>query len=598
MPKSKRYGTDLPVIGIRIIVDGRQNGVRRRLEQPTALMAENVKKLIESNLRYPDGQPVECLIGSCSVGGVKEAALVADEFRAANVGAIISVSRAFAYSTEIMEMSPAVPQAIWGFNGSERPGAVFLAAAASASNQMQIPLFKIYGHDVQSADESSIPEDVAEKILWFARCALAAAYMRGKSYLSVGGVCMGIGASVVDPNFFRCYLGMRNEYVDMSEVARRMELGIYDKEEYERALAWARKNCPVMADPNEPDWQRTAEQKEEDWKNSVKIALIVRDLMIGNEVLKDMGYSEESFGHYAIAAGFQGQRNWSDFRTTADFAESILNTSFDWNGIREPLILSTENDSLNAVCMMMGHLLTGEAQVFADVRTYWSSKAMEQLGCGEIPEKAKDGFIYLTNSGAAALDGCLAMDSEKGPCMKPFWEIGEEEVEKCLKSTAWGPDKTTTFRGGGYSASFMSRGGAPLTMVRLNLIRGVGPSLQVIEGQSVELPDELRNKIIKRTDPTWPKTFFVPRLTETGVTDSVYGVMNAWGANHCSLCYGHVGRYFLTLASILRIPVSMHNIADDRIFRPSAWDLFGDAGDIGTDYRACQALSAIYGKYQ
>lgn len=598
MPISERYGTKLPTVGIRILVDGRQNGVRKHLEQPTAEMAENVKRLIEENLRYPDGQLVECVIGSRSIGGIKEAALVSEEFREKNVGAIISVSRAFAYSTELIETDPTIPQAIWGVNSTERPGAVFLAAAASAHNQMRLPVFKIYGHDVQNGTDSSCPSDVAEKILLFVRCALALAMMKNKSYLSVGGVCMGIGASVVDPDFFRCYLGMRNEYVDMSEVARRIDNGIYDQNEYKRALRWVKDNCILMDDPNAAEWQRTSEQKEKDWEDSVKLAIVLRDLMVGNKQLAAAGYSEEAHGHYAIAAGFQGQRNWSDYRTTGDFAETILNSSFDWDGRREPLVIATENDSLNAVTMLMGHLLTGEAQIFADVRTYWSKNALEKICDSEsLPEELLNGIIYLTNSGAAAVDGCLAATANGRHCMKPSWEMTEEDIDRCMRASRWAPVKTTTFRGGGYSVSYLTRADAPMTMVRLNLVSGLGPSLQIIEGRSVELPGDLQEKIIRRTDPTWPKTFFVPRLTGTGKCSSVYEIMNVWGANHCSLCYGHRGKEFITLASMLRIPVSIHNIDEADIFRPSAWDLFGDPADTDTDFRACRNYSALYGKY-
>lgn len=593
----KRYVGESPKIGIRVVVDGRCNGVREQIEAPTFTLANLAKKLIEDNLRHADGEPVECVIGSTAVGGVREAALVSDEFRRQNVGAVLSVSRAFAYAAEIMEYDSRLPQAIWGFNGSERPGAVYLAAATAVAEQKGIPVFKIYGRDVQDADDLSIPDDVAEKILRFAKCAIALSDMKGKSYLSIGGTCMGIGASITDTEFFRCYLGMRSETVDMSELTRRINLEIYDHAEFDRAMAWVKKNCREMQDPNPPERRRSPAQKVQDWETVVKMTLIIRDLMVGNEKLKEIGYPEEAQGHNALAAGFQGQRQWTDFMPNGDFSESVLCSSFDWDGIRQPYTVSTENDCLNATTMMMGNLLTGTAQIFCDVRAFWSKQAIERSTGYQVPESAKNGFIYLTNSGAAALDGTMAAQKDGAHLMKPFWEMTEADMYACLKETMWGAGKLATFRGGGFSASYLSRGGIPLTMLRLSLIKGVGPVLQIAEGESIRLTEEIEQKIIKRTDPTWPKTFFVPRLTGKGSFESVYALMSNWGTNHCSLCYGHVGAEFVTLASMLRIPVCTHNLPQTDLFRPAAWNMHGSDEPIGSDFRACRTYGPLYAGY-
>lgn len=597
MKETLYYTPPRPRIGIRVIVDGRRNGVREKIEEPTFVLARKAKALLEEKVFHYDGTPVECVIGSVGVGGVREAEQVAQEFRQAQVGAVISVSRAFAYAAELMVLDDRLPQAIWGFSGSERPGSVYLAAAAAVAAQKGYPVFKIYGRDVQDADDLSVPEDVAQKLVLFAQCALAVAAMRGQTYLSVGNVCMGIGASIVDQEFFRCYLGMRTETVDMSEVQRRLQMDIYDAEEYRRALAWTRANCPEMEDPNPPEQRQTRSQKDAVWQTAVKMAMILRDLMAGNPRLAAYGWQEEAQGHFALAAGFQGQRQWTDFMPNADFAEAILNSSFDWNGARPPYSLATENDSLNAVCMLWGKLLTGTAQLFCDVRAYWSTGTIRHMTDTELPEQARGGFIYLTNSGAAALDGSLGALRDGIPCIKPSWEMTDQDIGACLKATQWGAGKLATFRGGGFSSSFMTRGGAPLTMIRLNLVKGLGPVLQFAEGYSLCLPADIEQAVVGRTDPTWPKTFFVPRLSFAENCDSVFSVMEHWGSNHCTLCYGHIGEQLITLASMLRIPVCMHNLPADRLLRPANWDMFGLSDPIGADYRACAAYGALYGTY-
>ncbi|KLU63142.1 L-fucose isomerase [Peptococcaceae bacterium CEB3] len=594
---AKRLRGKLPKVGIRPTIDGRRRGVRESLEGQTMGMAQAVERLITANLRHVNGMPVECVIADTTIGGVAEAAKCAEKFAREGVGVSISVTPAWCYSAETIDMDPLLPQAIWGFNGTERPGAVYLASALASLSQKGLPAFGIYGKDVRDADDSVIPEDVKEKILRFVRAGLAVAEMRGRSYLSVGGVAMGIGGSIVDPDFFQSYLGMRNEYVDMSELVRRIEEGIFDPEEFERALNWVKKNCQEGPDNNLPENQSSREKKDRDWQTSVKMAIIVRDLMVGNPRLADLGFEEEAEGHNAIAAGFQGQRQWTDHFPNGDFMEAILNSSFDWNGTREPFILATENDSLNGVAMLFGHLLSGTAQIFADVRTYWSPEAVKRVTGQELSGLAAGGIIHLINSGAAALDGTGAQSRDGEPVIRPFWEIAESEVKKCLEETSWRPAILGYFRGGGFSSCFLTRGGMPVTMSRVNLIKGLGPVLQIAEGYTVELPPDMHAILNERTDPTWPTTWFVPVLTGEDAFKDVYSVMSHWGANHGAISFGHIGGDLITLAAMLRLPVSMHNVPEERIFRPSAWAAFGSKDLEGADFRACGNFGPMYGKY-
>lgn len=587
----------LPKIGIRPVIDGRRNGVRESLEEPIMSMARSAERLISAELRHSSGEPVACVIPDYTIGGAAEAARCAELFRRKGVGAVIDVTRCWCYAAEILQLEPSIPYAVWGFNGTKKPGAVYLAGASAAGIQMGIPVFKIYGRDVQDEDDFSIPFDVREQLLGFVRAACAVSAMRGRSYLSMGGVSMGIAGSMVDHDFFRAYLGMRSEYVDMTEFVRRIDRGIFDADEYGRAARWVGEHCLETEDPNPPAIRHNEKDKRRDWEISIKMALVARDLMVGNPVLAEMGYVEEADGHNALAAGFQGQRQWTDHLPTGDFMEAILNSSFDWNGAREPHIVATENDALNAAVMLFGKLLTGTAQIFADVRTYWSPEAIERVSGWRPDGMLDDGFIYLTNSGAAALDGAGGCLRDGSPVIKPFWKIREDDVERCLGATRWGPAKLVTFRGGGYSSAYRTPGGLPITMSRLSIVKGIGPVLQTAEGFTIDLPPEVFEEIVGRTDPTWPRTFFVPRLTESGIFRSVYSVMRAWGANHCALCYGHVGSDLITLAAMLRIPVAMHNISYERLFRPSAWDLFGTADPEAADYRACAALGPLYGSY-
>lgn len=593
----KKIIGDYPAIGIRPIIDARMNGVREGLEDQVMNMAHNVAALLTSNLKYPDGNEVRCVIADGTIGRVAEAAACEKKFQDNNVGVSISVTPCWCYGTETIDMHPSRPKAIFGLNATERPGAVYLAAAMAGHNQKGLPAFSIYGRDVQDASAVGITPDVEEKILRFARAGLACAILQGRSYLAMGSVCMGIAGSVVNPDFFGDYLGMRNEYVDMSEFARRMELGIYDKEEYERALAWTKVNCPESKDYNPPEKQHTREQKDREWEDCVKMALIAKDLMEGNPKLAEMGWSEESLGHNAIASGFQGQRQWTDFRVNGDFMEAILNSSFDWDGTRAPYILATENDSLNGVSMLFGYLLTNSAQVFCDVRTFWSPESVERCTGAKLEGLAENGVIHLINSGAAALDGTGQCEDEKGnPVMKPYWEISDEEVDKCLKATEWGPANLGYFRGGGFSSKFLTRGGMPMTMIRTNIIKGIGPVLQIAEGYSCDLDEETTKKIWERTDATWPTTWFAPRLdADNPAFVDVYSVMNNWGANHCALSHGHIGADLITLASILRIPVAMHNVPKENIFRPAMWGAFGTKDPEGADFRACESLGPLYG---
>lgn len=583
----------MPKIGIRPIIDGRRGGIRESLEEVTMEMARSAAAFLSANLKHSNGLPVECVIADTCIGGVAEAARAEEKFARENVGLTISVTPSWCYPTETMDQHPTRPKAIWGFNGTERPGAVYLAAALSAHNQKGLPAFAIYGRDVQDIGDTTITPDVQEKLLTFAKAGLAVATMQGKSYLSMGAVSMGIAGCIVDEPFFQKYLGMRNEYVDMTEFVRRMELGIYDKEEYEKALKWVKENCKVGSDVNPPHLTRTDAQKEKDWETVVQMALIGRDLMVGNPKLAEMGYGEEALGHNAIAAGFQGQRAWTDYFPTGDFMEAMLSSSFDWNGIREPYILATENDTLNAVTMLLGHLLTDSAQIFADVRTYWSPEAVKRVTGHTLEGKAAGGIIHLINSGPAALDGTGRQTKDGKPAMKPFWEITEEEAQACVDATLWRP-AVDFFRGGGFSTDFTTRAGMPVTIARINLIAGIGPVLQVAEGYTVELPDDVHAKLDDRSNPTWPTTWFVPNLTGEGLFRDVYTVMSNWGSNHASASYGHVGDKLITLASMLRIPVSMHNVAEDRIFRPSAWSHFGGLEPVGADYRACATYGPLY----
>lgn len=582
-----------PRIGIRPVIDGRLGGVRESLEETTMGMARQVVSLFEKELKYPDGSPVRCIIASSCIGGVREAADCAEKFKRENVGVSLSVTPCWAYGTETMDINPHLPKAIWGFNGTERPGAVYLAATLAGHNQKGLPAFGIYGRDVQDMGDPDIPEDVKEKLLGFAKAGLAVALMREKSYLAIGTVSMGIAGSAIDADFFRSYLGMRNEYVDSSEVLRRIENKIYDQEEFEKALAWTKANCKEGEDTNPEGKQRTREEKDKDWEFVVKMTMIIRDLMEGNSKLAEMGHGEEALGHHAIVSGFQGQRQWTYFLPNGDFSEAILNSSFDWNGIRAPFMVATENDSLNGISMLFGYLLTNTAQIFADVRTFWSPEAVERVSGRKPAGKAKEGFIHLINSGSCTLDGTGQQRREGEPAMKPHWEITGQEVRACLDATTWYPGNSGYFRGGGYSSNFLTKGGMPVTMSRINLIKGLGPVLQIAEGWTIDLPEKVHTILDERTDKTWPTTWFVPNLTREGAFGDVYSVMASWGANHGAISYGHIGADLITLASMLRIPVCMHNVAEEKIFRPSAWNAFGMDKE-GADYRACQTYGPVY----
>ena len=595
-PQNRLIGR-LPKLGIRPIIDGRQKGVREFLEDQTMTLARSVADFLSKTLRHSNGATVECVIADQCIGGVAEAAQTADKFAQEGVGVSITVTPCWCYGSETMDMDPLIPKAVWGFNGTERPGAVYLAAVLAAHNQKGLPAFSIYGHDVQDSADTTIPTDVQEKLLKFARAGLAAAEMRGKSYLSLGGVSMGIVGSIVDQSFFESYLGMRVEVVDMSEFVRRFEEGIFDPIEYQSALQWTKARCKEGREYNPPERQRTRPQKDHDWETVVKMTLIARDLMIGNPRLAELGFGEEALGHNAIASGFQGQRQWTDHFPNGDFTEAILNSSFDWNGLREPFIFATENDSLNGATMLFGHLLTNTAQIFADVRTYWSPAAVKRVTGYQLSGLAEDGLIHLINSGAATLDATGWQERDGKPVMKPYWEINPNEVTKCLGATTWYPANTAYFRGGGYSSGFLTRGGMPITMSRINLIKGLGPVLQIAEGYTVELPPKVHETLNERTDPTWPTHWFAPRLTGSGPFRDVYSVMANWGANHSEASYGHIGAEMITLASLLRIPVSMHNVPEELIFRPSAWSAFGAMDLQGADYRACANFGPIYGKY-
>ena len=596
MAKSRLIG-GYPVIGIRPTIDARKGvlDVRGSLEEQTMNMAKSAAKLFEENLKYSNGENIKVVIADSTIGRVPESAACEEKFKREGVDITLTVTPCWCYGSETMDMNPMTIKGVWGFNGTERPGAVYLASVLATHAQKGLPAFGIYGHDVQDADATEIPEDVKEKLLRFGRAAVAAASMRGKSYLQIGSICMGIGGSIIDSSFIEEYLGMRVESVDETEIIRRMSEGIYDPEEYERALKWTKEKCTEGFDTNPDHVQKSREQKDEDWEFVVKMMCIIKDLMNGNENLP-AGCEEEKLGHNAIAAGFQGQRQWTDFYPNCDFPEALLNTSFDWDGAREPYVLATENDVLNGISMLFGKLLTNTAQIFSDVRTYWSPEAVKKATGYELEGIAKesDGFIHLINSGASCLDGSgQAKDENGNGVIKPWYDVTEEDREAILKATTWNPDNNGYFKGCGYSSRFLTEAEMPVTMCRINLVKGVGPILQLVEGYTVNLPHEVSDELWKRTDYTWPCTWFAPRLTGEGAFKSAYDVMNNWGANHGAISYGHIGADIITLCSILRIPVSMHNVPEEKIFRPAAWNAFGMDKE-GQDYRACQVYGPLY----
>jgi L-fucose isomerase len=592
-----RYAIDLPKIGIRPCIDGRRNGVREGLEVQTMNMAKAAAKLIQGNIRYPGGDAVEVIIADTTIGGVKEAAACQAKFEKAGVTITLSVSPCWCYSTEVMDFDPQTVKAVWGFNGTERPGAVFLAAVLSAHAQKGLPAFGIYGHDVKDSTDTEIPEDVARKILLFAQAALAAKGMRQNSYLQIGSMCMGIAGSILDQETLFEYFGLRSESVDETEILRRIDNGIYDHEEFERALKWTRENCHEGIDKNPADIQYSRAEKDAQWAFVVKSMLIVRDLMVGNPRLAELGFVEEADGHNAIVAGIQGQRQWTDYQPNFDFLEAMLNSQFDWNGLREVFVIGTENDTLNAMTMLFEHLLTNRPGIFADVRTFWSPEAVKRVTGKALKGHAKDGIIHLINSGAASLDGTgAASDASGNPVIKPFYEMTDADAKACLGETDWCAADQFYFRGGGYSSHFIhgTRGGMPVTMARLNIVKGLGPVLQLAEGYTCELEPDVHKTLDERTDRTWPTTWFAPTLTGKGAFTDVYSVMANWGANHGAFCFGHIGDLLITMASMLRIPVSMHNVGRERVFRPAVWSAFGTDDLESADYRACAAYGPMY----
>lgn len=584
-----------PKIGIRPVIDGRRRGVRESLEVQTMNMAKSAAKLISENLKYPDGSSVECVIADTTIGGRFEAAMCANKFRDNNVGVSLSVTPCWCYGTETMDMEVGIPKAVWGFNGTERPGAVYLACMLAGYAQRGMPAYGIYGHEVQDAKDTSIPNDVAEKILRFAKAGLVVAMMKGKSYLSIGTSSMGIAGSFVDVDFMQDYLGLATENMDECEILRRMEEGIYDKDEYARAISWMKKNLKEGKDYNPKAIQKSREQKDADWEFIAKMSIIVRDMMVGNPKLKEMGFGEEAVGRNAIAGGFQGQRQWTDHWPNGDVTEAFCNSSFDWNGKKMPQILATENDALNGVCMLFQWLLTNKAAMFADVRTYWSEQSVKRATGKGLPKEAKAGIIHLINSGSCCLDAAGEMKNKGKSVFKNWWDVTEKDINSTLKATKWVPAGVEYFRGGGFSSSFLTPKGIPLTMMRLALVKGQGPVLQIAEGWSVTLDAKQQETLMLRTNPEWPCTWFTPRLTGKGFFKDVYSVMNAWAANHGAIAYGHIGADLITLASMLRIPVAMHNVEEEKVFRPHCWGLFGSSDDpVGADYRACKNFGPLY----
>ena len=593
-----RYVGDYPVIGIRPIIDGRRGPMKLResLEDQTMTLALAAKKLFEENLQYSNGEPVKVVIADKSIGRVPEAAACADKFKKEGVDITLSVTPCWCYGSETMDMDPNTIKGVWGFNGTERPGAVYLAAVLAGHAQKGLPAFGIYGHEVQDRDQvAEIPEDVKEKLLRFGRAAVAVTTMRGKSYLQIGSQCMGIAGSIIDQDFIESYLGMRVESVDEVEILRRMEEGIYNEEEYQKALAWTKEHCKMGRDDN-PDFVKFSdEEKEKQWEFTVKMYCIIKDLMAGNDKLPE-GFEEEMVGHNAIAGGFQGQRQWTDHWPNCDYPEALLSSTFDYEGAREPYTLATENDVLNGLGMLFMRLLTNRAQIFADVRTFWSPEATKRVTGYDLEGKAKEngGIIHLLNSGAACLDACGECKDENGNAiMKKWWEVTDEDIKKMTDATVWCEAGFDNFRGGGFSSHFTTRAEMPVTMIRLNLVKGLGPVMQIAEGWTVNLPDEVSDTLMERTNPTWPCTWFAPRCTGEGAFKTAYDVMNNWGANHGAISYGHIGADLITLCSMLRIPVCMHNVPEEDIFRPACWNAFGMDKE-GQDYRACDTYGPLY----
>lgn len=588
--------TTKPVIAVRPIIDGRRRGVRESLEEQTMQMANTAAKLIRDNLKYPDGTPVEVVVADRTIGRAGEAEAVREQFAPYDICGELTVTPCWDYVTEVLDMDPSYQHALWGLNATERPGAVTLAAAMSAYAQFGIPAFGIYGEHVQEADDPEVPPEVKEKILRFARGALAVGQLHFKNYLQIGSQCMGIAGSMVDRQFFRDYLGMGVESVDMIEMDRRINLGIFDPDEYKKARAWVKENLTEGGDiVNKPEYHLSEEEREAQWDYVTKMVIIGRDMMLGNPKLADLGFAEEAAGFNAIAAGFQGQRQWTDYKPNADLLETFSNTTFDWNGPRQPLTLATENDALNGTSMLLNHLLTNRTQMFSDVRTFWSPEAVKRVTGHTLTGHGEVGFLDLRNSGATTLDATGAMkDADGNPCMKEWWNVTDEDMKAALDATTFHPSNKEYFRGGGFSTHFATKGDMPMTMVRLNLVARSTPVLQIVEGWTVEIPEEARKIIEDRTDPAWPTTFFAPRLTGEGPFDSTYNVMDAWGANHGAIGYGHFGADLITLAAMLRIPVAMHNIPKADIYRPRNWNMFGTTDLEGADFRACNAYGPLY----
>ena len=585
-------------IGIRPTIDGRWGGIREGLEAQTMQMAKDAKKLIEENVFYADGTPAEVVISPCTIGGGKEAAVCAKYFQEQNVTATLTVTPCWCYGSETMDLDPLTTKAVWGFNGTERPGAVYLAACMAAHVQRGLPAFAIYGEDVQDIGMSGITSDVEEKILRFARCALVVGQLRNKAYVSIGSVAMGIGGSFLDANMMQKYFGIRAEWVDMTEILRRIDLEIYDKAEYEKELKWIKTRLKEGKDYNGSIWEQkdfTREELDKQWEFVAKMTLIIKDIMLGNDKLNDIGRHEEALGRNGILGGFQGQRMWTDYKPNGDYTEAILNSTFDWNGKKQPILLATESDNCNGLAMLFGNMLTGRASIFADVRTYWSPAAVERCTGWKAEGLAKNGFMHLLNSGAAALDGTGAVKDENGnSVMKRWWDVTDKDIEAMLAKTEFSPANRGYFRGGGFSSSYSTEGEMPVTLVRVNMVDGIGYTLQLAEGWTVELPENVNKTLLDRTDRTWPSTWFVPRLNDTVAFGSVYNVMANWGANHGAFVYGHVGKDLITLASMFRIPVTLHNIEDKDIYRPHAWSAFGTKDLEGADYRACANYKQLY----
>lgn len=600
-PEPRAWIGHVPTIAITPVADGRTGAYETHVER-TWRMVEKVRSLIRANVALPDGTPVNVVIAPEIVYGARTGARAQAVYSRAGVCANIWVSRSWAYSDELMSACQGIgssewQQAAYGLNQTDAPGAVWLKAFTAAMDEKKRPIFAIYSPDLESEDGPLCPY-VSERILRFARCAAAVAEMRGKNYLSVGSVSMGIIGSDVRRNILLDYLGMGTVSVDMVAIRGRIDRGFYDHAELEKAVRFMQKNFAIDYGKGRRPYKSEALLRE-----CLKMTLIVRDLMIGNPRLasprigKAQGFQadvEHAQGANAIAAGTQGQRQWTDLYPNFDMTESLLNSSFDWNGFRAPYIVATENDSKNAIGMLVASLITGLPQLFADIRTNWSPASIRQATGIDVDDVAPRGLIDKRNSGAGALDYALdprtlVPEASRETPYRVAAAIRRSEaaqarlMKEAAAGTTYLPAILTYFPGDGLSSHYRTPGGIPMTAYRYNVV-GNMLTCSVVEGETVALPDRVADHISNVTDRTWPETFWMPRDM------SSIEYMTRIGPNHDANSFGLIGADLLTVNAMLRVPVDLHNLAGDHIFRPTLWDRFG-----GDDFAACRMLGPLYG---